>query len=159
MWRMNNSRKGSLMKRVAVILTLFALVLAGCGGSSTPATVPTPPNASAYAKGSSTQLNTIVEQWQAQVPQTLVSQGVKQETIEAKTYQSSDTLQQVADFYAKSLAENGWTQVRGMPGVQAQNGFYTDGYDHGTTHLSIGAVDATKFGGKGVVIYTASGTK
>jgi hypothetical protein len=98
-----------------------------------------------------------VADWQAQVPATLVSQGVQQATIQEKTYQSSATLQEVADFYNRALAENGWVEVRNMPGLQ--NGFYTTGYDHGTNHLAIGAVDARQFGGQGVVIYTARGTK
>ena len=145
------------MKRVVVILALLALALAGCGGSAADTTVPDPPKPSAFEKGSNDKLNTIVQQWQTEVPATLVGQGVKQETIEAKTYQSSASLKEIADFYTSSLKEKGWVEVRNMPGLQ--NGFFTSGYDHSTTHLVIGAVDATQFGGQGVVVYTAKGTK
>lgn len=145
------------MKRVVVLLALFALVLAGCGGGSGEVVVPEPPSVSAYEKGSNEKIDTVVADWQAQVPATLVSQGVQQATIQEKTYQSSATLQEVADFYSKTLPENGWVEVRNMPGLQ--NGFYTTGYDNGTNHLAIGAIDARQFGGQGVVIYTAKGTK
>jgi hypothetical protein len=144
------------MKRVVVILALLSLVLAGCGGSSTVEAIPDPPGATAFERGSNQQLNTIVEQWQAQVPASLTDRQIKQETIEQKVYQSSASLQEVADFYSKTLAEQGWVEVGGMPGIQ--NGFFTSGYDHGTTHLVIGALDAKQFGQDGVVIYTARGT-
>lgn len=145
------------MKRVVVLLMVFALVLAGCGGASGDTTVPDPPNASAFQAGSNTQINTIVEQWQAQVPQKLVSEGVKQESIEQKLYQSTATLQEVADYYKSTLPGNGWIEVQRMPGVQ--DGFFSTAYDHGTTHLVIGAVDGSKFESQGVVIYTVKGTK
>jgi hypothetical protein len=147
------------MKRVVVLLAFFALVLAGCGGASGDTTVPAPPNASEYQKGKSAQVDTIVEQLQAQVPQALLSQGVKSETLEEKVYQTSSSLKEVADFYNQQLPQNSWIQVRNMPGLQEGAGFYTDAFDHSTTHLTIGAVDATKFGGTGTIVYTAKGTK
>jgi hypothetical protein len=145
------------MKRVAVLLVVFALALAGCGGAAADTTVAAPPNATEYQKGTNAKLDALVEQLEAQAPQTMLSQGVQSETLEQKVYQSTATLQQIADFYGQQLPEAGWVKVRNMPGLQ--DGFFTDAYDHSTTHLTIGAVDATKLGGTGTVIYTAKGTK
>ena len=66
---------------------------------------------------------------------------------------------EVADFYNQQLPQNSWVQVRNIPGLQEGQGFYTSGFDHSTTHLTIGAIDATKFGGTGTIVYTAKGTK
>lgn len=44
-----------------------------------------------------------------------------------------------------------------MPGLQGD--VLLDGYEHGTTALVIGAIDASKFGGEGIVVYTLRGTK
>ena len=142
------------MKRVVFVLALLALVLAGCGGSSADTTVADPPNSSVYERSGNATLDKIVDEWQAQVPAQLTQYSVQTETIEQKVYQSSASLDEVAKFYA-DLTTKGWIETPRMPGVQ--DGFYAKGYDLGTTHLVIGAVDATKFGGNGVVIYTAKG--
>ena len=98
------------MRRITLFLLLFALVLAGCGGSSGEVTVPEPPNTTAFEKSDSEQINKIIEGWQAQVPTTLTQNQIKQETIEQKVYESKASLQEVVDFYTQQISSaNGWT--------------------------------------------------
>ena len=146
------------MRRISLFLLLFALVLAGCGGSSGDVTVPEPPNTTAFEKSDSDQINKIIEGWQAQVPTTLTQNQIKQETIEQKVYDSTASLQEVVDFYTQQISSaNGWTEVRNMPGLQ--NNLFLKAYDHGNISLVVGALDAKQFGGTGTVIYTAKGSK
>ena len=84
------------------------------------------------------------------------AQQVK-DPIEQKVYQSTASLQEIADFYNKQLTGKNWIHAQRMPGVQ--NGILVEGYDIGSTNLVIGAVDASQLGGTGVVIYTAKGSK
>ena len=144
------------MKRVVFTLALLAFVLAGCGGSSADTTIAAPPNSSAYEKSSNAQINKIVDEWQAQVPAQLTQYQVTTESIEQKVYQSSSNLGDLAKFYGE-LTTKGWIETPRMPGLQ--DGFFAMGYDLGNTHLIVGALDATKYGGQGVVVYTAKGTK
>lgn len=145
------------MRRVIVMLALLALVLAGCGGSSADTTVGDPPKATAFEKAGSAQLDKIVADWKTQVPAQLLDRQVKQELIEQKVYQSTASLQEIADYYHGLTTTKGWVEVQHMPDLQS--GFFASGYDLGTTHLVVGAVDASKFGGSGVIVYTAKGTK
>ncbi len=145
------------MRRVVLLLAVLALVLAGCGGSSGDTTVPDPPKSTAYAKGSNEKVDKLVADWRSTVPAEMKTQGVK-DLIEEKIYQSTASLKEIADFYAQ-LTTKGWVEARRMPGLQAENGFFTTGYEHGNTSLVVAAVDASKLGGSGVVVYTAKGTK
>jgi hypothetical protein len=43
-----------------------------------------------------------------------------------------------------------------MPGIQ--DGILLTGYEIGTTSLVIGAIDATRLGSPGVIVYLAKGT-
>lgn len=148
------------MRRVIVLLMLCALVLAGCGGTSGDTTVPEPPKASAFEKGDNQKVNQIVEGWQADVPTALEQNLIKKETIEQKVYQSTASLQEVADFYTQQITSaNGWVEVQRMPGLQLQNGLFLKAYDHGNVSLVVGALDAGQLGGQGTVIYTAKGNK
>ncbi|MBK9943037.1 MAG: hypothetical protein IPP13_15635 [Kouleothrix sp.] len=146
------------MHRVIVLLVLCAFVLAGCGGSTGDTSVPDPPKSSAFEPGGSAQVDTIIAQWQEQVPVVLGQYLIKPDTIEKKVYQSSASLQEIADFYAGQITSaKGWVEVQRMPGQQA--GLFMKAYDHGNVSLVIGALDASKLGGTGTVIYTAKGSK
>lgn len=146
------------MRRAMMVLVICALALAGCGGSSGDTTVPEPPKSAAYEKSGNAQVDAIVAAWQAQVPTVLTQYAVKQETIEQKTYQSTATLQEVADFYAQQITSaNGWVEVRQMPGLQ--DGVFLKAYDNGNLSLVVGAFDMSQLGGQGLVIYTAKGSK
>lgn len=146
------------MRRAIVLMMIFALVLVGCGGSTGDTTVPDPPKASAFQKGDNQKLNQIIAGWQSDVPAMLEQNAIKKETIEEKIYQSTATLQEIADFYKQQItSDKGWVEVQRMPGLQ--NGMFLDAYDHGTTSLVVGAFDAAQVGGTGTVIYTAKGNK
>jgi hypothetical protein len=141
-----------------VLLLLCGLVLTSCGGTTADTTVADPPKSTAFEKSDNAKINAIVEGWQAQVPDELVSQSIKKETIEQKVYQSTASLQEIADYY-RSLTDpsKGWTEARNMPGLQ--NGLFVHAYDHGNVSLVVGAFDATQIGGQGVIVYTAKGSK
>jgi hypothetical protein len=137
-------------------MILLALALAGCGGAPADTTVPDPPQSATFERSTSEQVNKIVDGWKSAVPAEMKAQSVK-DPIEEKVYQSTASLQEIADFYNKQLTEKSWVRAHRMPGVQ--NGVLIDGYQNGNTTLVIGAVDAAPLGGSGVVIYTAKGTK
>lgn len=146
------------MRRAMMMLVICALALTACGGSTGNTTVPEPPKAVAYEKSGNAQVDAIIEAWQAQVPTVLQQNAVKVETIEQKTYQSTASLQEVADYYGQQITSaNGWVEVQRMPGLQ--EGLFLKAYDHGNISLVVGALDAAKLGGQGVVIYTAKGSK
>ena len=146
------------MRRVLVLLMLCALVLTSCGGSTADTSVADPPKSSAFEKSDNAQVNAIVTGWQTQVPAEMANYAIKKESIEEKVYQSTASLQEISDYYHQLTdASKGWTEVTRMPGLQ--DGFYLRGYDHGNVSLVIGAFDASKVGGQGVIVYTAKGTK
>jgi ABC-type glycerol-3-phosphate transport system substrate-binding protein len=146
------------MRRVMVLLLLCAFVLAGCGGAPADTSVADPPQSTAFEKSDNTKINAIVDGWQTEVPAELVNYKIKQESIEQKIYQSKASLQEISDFY-RLLTDpsKGWTEVRNLPGLQGS--IFLRGYDHGNVSLVVGAFDATQVGGKGVIVYTAKGTK
>ena len=139
-----------------MLLLLFAILLAGCGGGEADTSVADPPKSTVFEKGDNAKINAIVEGWQTVAPNEMVNSQVKRESIEQKVYQSTASLQEISDYYAQ-LPAKGWVEVRNMPGLQ--NGIFLRGYDHGNVSLVIGAFDATEAGGQGVVVYTAKGTK
>lgn len=145
------------MKRILTWCLFAALVLAGCGGSGD-VSVPEPPRSTPYESSGITEVDQIIEQWQASVPQTMDEQEVKPETIEQATYQSTASLQEIATFYDQ-LTESGWMKVDQMPNLLEDQGLLLAGYENGTTTLIVGAIDLERFGGDGVVIYTAKGTR
>lgn len=145
------------MRRIIAFVFLCAFVLSACGGgTAAEVTVADPPKAAAFEKSDNPKVNAIIDGWRAEAPAEMISKQIKQETIEQKVYQSTASLQEVADFYAQ-LLNNGWTEVRNMPGVQ--NNVFLKGYDHGNVSLVVGAFDAKEVGGQGVIIYTAKGNK
>ena len=148
------------MRRVVFAVLIVALLLAGCGGQAADTTVPDPPKSTTFEKGDAQKLNDLIDQLKSRVPEEMKAQGIKdtaEQPIVQQVYQSTASLQEIADFYKKQLTDKSWVQSQRMPGVQ--NGLLIDGYQIGNTTLVIGAVDASQLGGSGVVVYTAKGTK
>jgi hypothetical protein len=147
------------MRRVVFVALIAVLMLTGCGGGSVDVAVPDPPKATVFEKGDNQKIDQLVDQLQSQVPELMKSHGVKDTTeqpIVQKVYQSTASLQEIADFY-KTLTTAGWVEAQKMPGIH--NGVLITGYDHGSITLVVNAVDAAQLGGSGVVIYTVKGTK
>jgi hypothetical protein len=147
------------MRRVLFVALIVVLALTSCGGSTTNVTVPDPPKSTVFEQGDNQQINQFVARLKTQVPEEMKSQGVKdtaEQPIVQQVYQSTASLQEIADFY-KALTQEGWVEAQKMPGIQ--DGVLITGYDHGTTTLVVNAVEGTKFGGSGVLIYTVKGTK
>jgi hypothetical protein len=134
-------------------------VLVGCGGSAANVTVPDPPKSTAFEQGDNQQINQFIALLKSRVPEEMKTHGVKdtaEQPIVQQVYQSTASLQEIADFY-KTLTQQGWVEAHKMPGIQ--DGVLITGYDNGSTTLVVNAIDAGKFGGDGVVIYTVKGTK
>jgi len=144
------------MRHVVLLAILLAYILASCGGPPPDTTVPDPPKSVPLERSDNDKINKLLEGWKREVPAAMKAAGVK-DPIEEKVYQSTASLQEIADFYKKELTAKNWIQAQRMPGVQ--NSVLVDGYDLGTTTLVIGAVDASQMGGSGVVVYTAKGSK
>ena len=147
------------MRRVLLVALFVAFVLAGCGGSAANVTVPDPPKATVFEQADNQKINQYITQLKSRVPEEMKLHGVKdtaEQPIVQQVYQSTASLQEVADFY-KTLTQEGWVEAPKMPGLQ--DGVLITGYDNGTTTLVVNAVEASKFGGSGVVIYTVKGTK
>jgi hypothetical protein len=134
---------------------LFALVLAGCGGTPADTTVADPPQSKPIEASGNAQIDKLVTDWRTAVPASMKEQLVK-DPIEEKVYQSTASLEEIDAFY-KQLTAKSWIESTRMPGIQ--NGVLLTGYDNGNTSLVVGAVDAKPLGGTGVVVYTAKGTK
>jgi hypothetical protein len=73
-----------------------------------------------------------------------------------KVFQSTASLQEIYDVYDKQLTQKNWHQSKSMPGIQ--DGILLTGYEIGTARLVIGAVDATRLGSPGGIMYLAKGT-
>lgn len=147
------------MRRVIFVALILVVVLTGCGGSAAIPAVPDPPKSTVFEQGDNQQINEFVARLKTQVPEEMKKQGVKdtaEQPIVQQAYQSTASLQEIADFY-KTLTQEGWTEDPKMPGIQ--DGVLITGYNHGNTTLVVNAVDASKFGGDGLVIYTVKGTK
>ena len=143
------------MRRVVLCIVLFAVVLAGCGGTPADTTVGDPPQSTVIETSGNQQIDKVIADWKATVPATMREQQVK-DPIEEKVYQSSASLEEIDAFY-KQLTNKDWVEAPRMPGVQ--NGTLLTGYDLGNASLVVGAIDAKPLGGTGVVIYTAKGSK
>jgi hypothetical protein len=147
------------MRRVFFVALVVAFVLVGCGGAAADVTVPDPPKSTAFEQDNNQQINQFVALLKSRVPEEMKLHGVKdtaEQPIVQQVYQSTASLQEIADFY-KTLTQQGWVEAHKMPGIQ--DGVLITGYEHGTISLVVNAVEATKFGGSGVVIYTVKGTK
>lgn len=145
------------MRRIVMFLVLISLVLAGCGGAPADTTVAAPPQSQPVEEVDNARINEIISGWKSSVPATLEQYQIKPETIEEQVYESTASLEEIAGYYEK-LTESGWYKVRRMPGIQ--EGTFLSGYEiGGTTTFVVGALDASRLGGSGVVVYTAKGSK
>lgn len=143
------------MRRVLLLLLLIPLVLTACGGSSD-TTVPTPPASSAFESSGSSQVDKLIASWREVGWAQMAADGVKAESKVEAIYQTTASLAEIDSHY-QQLTNNGWHRLQRLPGVSGD--VMLSGYEHGTTALVVGAVDASKFGGTGVVVYTLKGTK
>src|SRR5262245_24100921 len=144
------------MRHVALLAILLALILAGCGGPRADTTVPDPPNSTPLEQSDNQKIHTLLEGWQRELPAAMKAAGVK-DPIEQKVFRSSASLQEISDFYNKQLTQKGWHQAPNMPGIQ--DGVLITGYEIDNTSLVIAAVDATRLGSSGVIVYTVKGAK
>lgn len=141
--------------RIVAITLVALLTLAACGGGDV--TVPPPPNAQPFESSGSPKVDQIIAAWRNIAVEEMKKDAVKEETlVEAIFIIADGSLEDVQNHYM-ALTQNGWWHVRRMPGLQGD--VLLDGYEHGTTALVIGAVDASKFNGSGIVVYTLRGTK
>jgi hypothetical protein len=141
------------MRRYLALLLLMPLFLTACGGGDI--TVPDPPAAQPFTS-SSPQVDAIIEEWRTVAWEAMAADAVKPETKVEAVFQSTASLEDIETHYG-TLTTRGWWRVRTMPGLQGDVLFA--GYEQGTTAIVIGAIDASKFGGEGTVIYTLMGTK
>jgi hypothetical protein len=120
-------------------------------------TVPPPPNAQPFESSGSPKVDQIIASWRSVAIEEMKKDAVKEETLVEEIFIiDNGSLADVQNHYM-ALTQNGWWHVRRMPGLQGD--VLLDGYEHGTTALVIGAIDASKFNGKGIVVYTLRGTK
>lgn len=141
--------------RIVAITLVALLTLAACGGGDV--TVPPPPNAQPFESSGSPKVDQIIAAWRNVAVEEMKKDAVKEETlVEAIFIIADGSLEDVQNHYM-ALTQNGWWHVRRMPGLQGD--VLLDGYEHGTTALVIGAVDASQFNGSGIVVYTLRGTK
>lgn len=147
------------MRRVFLLL-LIALLLTACGGGTVDLATATPPSSTPVETTGVAKVDTMLADWRQTVPPAMSSHAIKADSIKQNVYTTSASLQEVQDYYTKTFKnQNGWTAATRSPGLDANQGVVLDGYEHGSTSLVIGAIDATKFGGQGVVVYTATGNK
>jgi len=141
--------------RIMAIVILALLALAACGGGDV--TVPPPPNAQPFESSGSSKVDQIIASWRSVAIEEMKKDAVKEETLVEEIFIiDNGSLADVQNHYM-ALTQNGWWHVQRMPGLQGD--VLLDGYEHGTTALVIGAIDASKFNGKGIVVYTLRGTK
>jgi hypothetical protein len=149
------------MRRVLLLLMTTMLMLTACAAGDT--TVAPPPQAEKVTESvGNTEIDQILGQWKDSAQAAMKGDAVKPETIVEEIYTTPASLTDVKKYY-NTLTTKGWYPVRKMSvGDTAENPNDTVlllGYEHGTTALVVGALDATKFGGTGVVVYTLKGTK
>src|SRR5690606_35942538 len=143
------------MRRIYVgLLLLLPRVLTACGGGDT--TVADPPGARPFETSGSEQVDALIADWREVAWEAMLRDGVKPETKEEKIFLSTASLAEIQEHY-ESLTSNGWWRLQRMPGLSGD--VLLTGYEHGTTSLVVGAVDASAYGGEGTVIYTLKGTK
>ena len=147
------------MRRVLFPLLIVAMLLVACGGTAD-LTVVTPPNATKVDQTANAKIDAILKSWQASVPTAMTDHQIKADSIQQAVYTSKDTLANVQQYYVATFADkNGWRASTRTPGLDATQGVLIDAYEHGTTSLTVAALDATKYGGTGIVIYTVTGHK
>ncbi|KAB8140963.1 hypothetical protein F8S13_20790 [Chloroflexia bacterium SDU3-3] len=147
------------MRRAFFPMLCVALVLTACGGAAD-LTVAVPPNSKVVETTGASTVDTLITSWRNTVPASMTERGIKAESLEQKVYTTTDSLEAVQAYYeAKFKDQNGWTRSMRSPGLDAAQGILIEGYEHSGTSMVVGAIDASKYGGSGVVIYTATGHK
>lgn len=144
------------MRRTLPLLLTLIIALSACGAPGD-TSVAAPPQATKVEQVESTEINQILTQWKTVAPEQMRADAVKPETLEENIYTASGTLAEIKTHY-NSLTNNGWHVVKNLASAQNDQVLLL-GYEHGTTALVVGAIDATRFGGTGVVVYTLKGTK
>jgi hypothetical protein len=144
------------MRRTLPLLLTLIIALSACGAPGDTA-VAAPPQATKVEQVEITEINQILTQWKTVAPEQMRADAVKPETLEENIYTSPGTLDEIKSHY-NSLTNNGWFVVKNLANAQNDQVLLL-GYEHGTTALVVGAIDATRFGGTGVVVYTLKGTK
>ncbi|MBC8162775.1 MAG: hypothetical protein H7Z42_16310 [Roseiflexaceae bacterium] len=150
------------MRRMVMfmLLVLMPLLLAACGGAPVDLSVVTPAEATVVSTTGNSEVDAILQQWQASVPASMQERQVKPETIKQETYTIGKTLEEVKSYYDTSFnVEKGWIASRRTPGLDAAQGVLVSGYENGVNSLIIGAIDQAQYGGEGVVVFTATGNK
>ncbi len=146
------------MRRVLWVLLLGAFMLGACGGPAADLTTVPPPQATSVESTGNAEIDQILATWKESVPQAMVERQVRGDTIQQNVYQTTESLEAVANYYgAQFNSSKGWVASSRTPGLQPEQGLLISGYEHGTISLIVGAIDATKYGGTGVVVYTATG--
>lgn len=148
------------MRRVVFPMLLVLLLLAACGGTAfDPATV-VPPNSKPIEATDNPKIDGVLSSWKNSVPQAFEDRGIKADSIKQNAYLTTDSLDQIQTHYVNRFKDkDGWVASTRTPGLDAAQGVLIDGYDHGTSSLIVGAIDAAKYGGQGVIVYTATGDK
>lgn len=141
-------------------LLLAALLLTSCVGGAADLSGVTPPDSTTITTTGNAKVDKVLQEWQAGVPQAMQDHQVKADTITQVTYTTGKSLDEVKSYYDTTFtSEKGWRASTRTPGLDAAQGVLISGYDHGVTSLVVGAVDQSKYGGEGVVVYTATGHK
>lgn len=148
------------MRRVFFPLVLVALLLSACGTGTADLAPVVPPNSTPIEQTGTAEVDQVLSQWRSNVPAAMTDRQIKSETIDQDVYRTTDSLESVQNYYQATFdGQNGWTRSARSPGLDATQGIAIEGYEHGTTSLVVGAIDASKFGGEGVFVYTATGHK
>lgn len=144
------------MRSIVLTLLLILPLLSACGQTG-PVTVEPPPASTEVQTVNNPKIDALIAQWRADAPKSMVANAIKSETIEEHIYTSTASLTDIETFY-KGLTSKGWFADRRL--LNAENDtFAILGFEQGTTSMTVGAIDAQKFGGSGTVIYTVKGNK
>ncbi|MDZ4719526.1 MAG: hypothetical protein SH847_13810 [Roseiflexaceae bacterium] len=146
------------MRRTLFSLAVLVFALSACGVTGD-TTVTLPPNATKVSESVNIkEIDTLITQWKKVAPEQMKADAVKPETLEETVYTAPSTLADIQTYYNNLVTTKGWFTVKKMTNLQNDQVVLL-GYEHGTTALVVGAIDATRFGGTGVVVYTLKGTK
>jgi hypothetical protein len=146
------------MRRTLLSLVVLVFALSACGATGD-TKVDLPPKATKVSESVNIkEIDTIITQWKTVASEQMKADAVKAETLEEIVYTAPSTLTDVQTYYNNLVTTKGWRAVKKMTNLQNDQVTLL-GYEHGTTSLVVGAIDATRFGGTGVVVYTLKGTK
>lgn len=147
------------MRRFSYVALILLLLLTACGSSGAGEFIQPPPQSTPIQSSSNAQINQYIERLKVNVPQAMEAQGIKNtedSPLEQFFYESTASLAEIEQAYA-TLTEKDWYRASGMP--INQDGVLIDGYEKGSTSLVIQAIEQSKFGGTGVLVYVVKGNK